>query len=192
MPVVWKIRTSAIASDAYTAPSPMPFITWVKKRDTGDRPSDPEVRAAYVVVAFQLVGRTRYHDRANLEDVAALRDLECEARVLLDHQHRHPLLAVQVAQDAEQLLRDERRETERRFVEQHQAGPPHERPRDREHLLLAAAHAARRLRAPLGEAGEDREPAVDIGLDAVAVVARIGTEHQVVEHGQIGERAPPL
>ena len=67
-----------------------------------------------------------------------------------------PSLAVELAERAEQLLGDERREPERRLVEQHELRARHQRPRDREHLLLAAAHAARLLVAPLAEARERR------------------------------------
>ena len=38
MPVVLKINTSARASDAYTAPLPIPFITWVRNSDTPQTP----------------------------------------------------------------------------------------------------------------------------------------------------------
>ena len=102
-------------------------------------------------------------DGAGFEDIAALRDREREARVLLDDEHRQAVLAVQVAEDLEQLLRDDRCEAERRFVEQHQPRAAHQRARDREHLLLAAAHAPRLLTAPVGEPRERRVPAFHVG-----------------------------
>ncbi len=38
MPVVRKMSTSAIASDAYTAPLPMPFMSWVRNSATAQIP----------------------------------------------------------------------------------------------------------------------------------------------------------
>ena len=67
-----------------------------------------------------------------------LRQFERQRRVLLDDQHRNPGVAVDLAQDREQFLDDQRRQTERRLVEQQQARPQHQCPSDREHLLLAA------------------------------------------------------
>ena len=49
--------------------------------------------------------------------------------------------------------------------------PAHQRARDREHLLLAAAHAPRLLAAPVREAREHVVPAVHVGVD-LAVAAR--------------------
>src|SRR6476659_2312729 len=133
MPVTRKISTSASASDAYTAPFPTPFITCVRKVDTYS--SAPQVRAAHGVVAEQLVGGSGRDDRARLEYVAALRDAEREVGVLLDDQHRHTLVGVDRAQRAEELLRDDGCEPERRLVEQHELRPRHQRTCDREHLL---------------------------------------------------------
>ncbi len=45
--------------------------------------------------------------------------------------------------DVEDLLDDLRRQTQRRLVEQKQAGLAHERPCDGEHLLLAAGEGDR-------------------------------------------------
>ena len=66
-------------------------------------------------------------------------------RILLDDEHRQPVPLVQLADDAEDLAHDQRREPERRLVEHEQPRPRHQRAREREHLLLAAGERARRL-----------------------------------------------
>ena len=58
--------------------------------------------------------------------------------VLLDQKHRHAVALVEVADDLEDLLDDERREAERWLVEQEQARAAHQGAGDGEHLLLAA------------------------------------------------------
>ena len=58
--------------------------------------------------------------------------------VLLDQQHADAFVTVDGAQDSEDFLHDERRETERWLVEQQELRPQHQSARDRQHLLLAA------------------------------------------------------
>ena len=70
--------------------------------------------------------------------------------------------------------------------------PGHQRPGDREHLLLAAAQAAGRLVAPLRQPREVLEPAVDVGGDPSAVAPAVRAEAQVLRHRQPGERAAAL
>jgi len=82
------------------------------------------------------------------------REVERQCRVLLDDQHSDATLAIEPAQVLEQLLDDERRQTEGRLVEQHQARPQHQRAADRQHLLLATAQRPGHLRAPLLEPRE--------------------------------------
>ena len=67
----------------------------------------------------------------------------------------------------EDLLHDERREAERRLVEEEQARPAHQRAGDGEHLLLAARQGAAALVQALLEARKDR-------ADALEVLARNG------------------
>ena len=58
-------------------------------------------------------------------------------------------VAVELGDDAEDLLDHERREAERGLVHQQEARPRHQRARDREHLLLAAGQRAGELLAAL-------------------------------------------
>jgi len=55
------------------------------------------------------------------------------------------------ANDAEDLLREQRREAEARFVHQHQRRPRQQRAADRQHLLLPARQQARLLPGALLE-----------------------------------------
>ena len=48
------------------------------------------------------------------------------------------VLGIERFDGIENLLDDQRRQAERRFVQQKQSRPAHERPRDRQHLLFAA------------------------------------------------------
>ncbi len=71
-----------------------------------------------------------------------------------------PVLALSSREPAEQLLGDERRQPERRFVEQQQLGSGHQRPGDGQHLLLAARQGPGLLPASLGQAREGIVPVV--------------------------------
>ena len=85
---------------------------------------------------------------------------------------------------------DDRREAERRLVEQHELRTRHHRPGDREHLLLAAGHAPGLLVAALAEAREHLVPALDVG--STSGRASGSAEPQVLVDGQIDERATTL
>src|SRR5581483_2143285 len=69
-----------------------------------------EVRLADVLVLAERLGIVREGDRAGLEDVAAVGDLERHQRVLLDEQDRGALL-VDLDHDLEDLLDEDRRQT---------------------------------------------------------------------------------
>src|SRR5207247_8502372 len=98
-------------------------------------PSDlAEVRATDVRVGSQPVGRVGIDHPTRLEDVAALGDVQRLEGVLLDEQDRRPL-RVDLLDDREDLLDEDRRQPERRLVEEEQAGPAHERPAHGQHLL---------------------------------------------------------
>src|SRR5207249_1236322 len=69
--------------------------------------------------------------------VRASRDFHCHRDVLLD-QENGDAFGVNAADDGEHLEDDERCQAERWLVEQQELRLCHERPRDCEHLLLAA------------------------------------------------------
>src|SRR5437870_5105856 len=103
---------------------------------------EPEVELLDVFVGGEFLRLAVEHDPAVFHDIAVLDGRERDLRVLLREQHRHPLFAVEPADDLENLLHEPRREPHGWLVEQHQLGPRHERAPDREHLLLAARDVA--------------------------------------------------
>src|SRR5438046_210930 len=151
-----------------------------------------EVRASDGFVALQRRAGPVDHDPPDLEHVGAARRREREARVLLHGEHGQPLVLVQLADDVVEAGDDERREPERRLVEQQEARTLHERPRQRELLLLAAAQRPGRLPAPLGEDRKAPQHALAVGLDAGTVPSHVRAEAEVLLYGQLRECAAPL
>src|SRR5437773_88076 len=76
-----------------------------------------EVRAPDRLVVADRLGGPRHDDAAGLEQIGAVGQLERERRVLLDKQHADAVALVDGAKDLEQLLHDQRRQSERRLVE---------------------------------------------------------------------------
>src|SRR5215210_2295947 len=108
------MRTRASARLEKIAPCASPLTTCCRKSAIA---SIPEVRAADALVALELVGRPCNRHPSYLEHVGARGDAERDRRVLLDNQHRQPLLFVQLLDDREELPDDRRRKAERRLVE---------------------------------------------------------------------------
>ncbi len=96
-----------------------------------------EIELADVFVAGELRGGLVHHDAPVLEDVAVRGDRECHHRVLLDQKHGRAL-PIHFHDDVSDALHHERRQPERRLVEQQKSRVGHERSADREHLLLPA------------------------------------------------------
>src|SRR4051794_17810651 len=128
--------------------------------------SQAQVGAAQLVARQQLGRRAGEAQGAVLQHVGAVRDLERLAHVLLDEQHRQAIVA-QAPDQREHFLDEERRQAERRLVEDQQAGFGHQAAADREHLLLAAAHRAGPLALALGEAREGCEHALEVAGPAL-------------------------
>src|SRR2546427_3358180 len=159
-----KISVRPEATRARIIPVTIPLMTWIRSRSNGivtlhsqvlvdDRVVPPEVRRGRVVAHHPF-----------LHDVHAARDLEGQSHVLLDEQDRHPV-AVEDVDDLVDLGDHAGHQTLGRLVEEDDLGLEHHRPRDREHLLLAARERATRLVAPLPQ---HREPPVDLLEQGVA------------------------
>src|SRR5690606_34033997 len=152
----------------------------------------PEVELLHVRIALEGVGGPAHDDVAVLEQVGVVDDVQRRLGVLLDEQHAGAPLAVDLADDLEDLLDEERREPEGGLVEHDQPGLGHQGARDREHLLLAPREVAG-LRAPAFR--EARE--VGVGLvaqfaeAALRTAAGVGGE-QVVVRREVLEDAPAL
>jgi hypothetical protein len=114
---------------------------------------------------------------AVLQHVAAMRRAQGVVGVLLDEQDGHAVVAVELADDLEDLLDVERRQAERGLVEQQQLRPAHQRAGDRQHLLLAARQRAGALLAALFRIGKSanmrlRSTASSSGRPCTAPICR--------------------
>ena len=139
----------------------------------------------------EAVGGTFERDLADLEHVRTLGDGQRHRGVLLDEDDRGPL-TVDLADDLGDPRHDLRRQAERRLVEQQQLGLAHQRPADRQHLLLAAGQQDGALTPALVEAREQVDDAL-VGSPAGGAVTnadRAGAE--VLLDGQLAEDAAPL
>src|SRR3990170_4320945 len=142
----------------------------------------PEVRPPHVRIGCQVGGGVGEDHPAGLEHVTAVRDFERLLGVLLHEQHRRPL-GVDLANDAEDLLDEDRGETQRGLVEEENLRPGHQRPTDCQHLLLAAGQRPALLTRPLGEAREEAEDVLDILVD-LAARTRVGAHLEVFHDRQ--------
>src|SRR5687768_673056 len=82
------------------------------------------------------------------DDVPAIGDLRRLVEVLLGHQHRQLPLLLQLLDLGDHATDEDRGEADRRLVHEQDLRRGHQRATEREHLLLAAAHAAGELTPP--------------------------------------------
>ena len=113
--------------------------------------------------------------------------------VLLDQQHGGATGA-NVGHDTKHLLHNERRQTERGFVQQQQARLGHQPARHRNHLQLPARQRPAQHVFEALEIGEIDEHIIHLArqrrpADAFAVG---GAQRDVLAHGQAREHPPPL
>src|SRR5258707_360703 len=125
-----------------------------------------EVKLLDVLVVAQFAGAAVEHHLALLHDVAVACDRQRGARVLLHQQNGDTEVAVDLLDDRENLLDQQRRQPHRRLVHQDHLRARHQRPADRQHLLLAAGEITRQSGALL-QAREIVKDHVDIGADLV-------------------------
>src|ERR1700722_16744444 len=117
-----------------------------------------QVHVAHTVVAAQLVGGPRAMHAPMLEGIDEIGNLKGKIDVLLHKDDGDPALG-QADHDLEDLVDNQRRKTKRRLVEQQQLGVAHQRPADRQHLLLAAGKPTGRLPVSLAES---RKQSIDL------------------------------
>ncbi len=122
---------------------------------------------------------------AVFQHVAAVGELERLVGVLLHQEHRHAILA-QLFDDFEDLLNDDRRQPQRRLVEQQQLGLAHQRAGDGEHLLFATGHGAAALLVAFLQAWEEFEHMVELLLE-VRLAGEETAHGEVFLHRQPGE-----
>src|SRR5499433_325975 len=174
-------------------PSSSPHLLALPAAGAADaRVLDAEVELLDVVLLEQARARVFHHDAPHLQHVAVVSEVEGHVGVLLYEEDGHAMLAVDAADDVEDVLDELRGEAQRRLVEEHHGGPGHEGTADGEHLLLAAGERARAL---LGAASEDGEVVVhhlEVAGDALAVLPRVRAHLEVLAHGEQGKHLSPL
>src|SRR6185437_1406343 len=122
--------------------------------------SPAEIGLAHALIAAQCVGRAAGDDGSRLQHIAAVRGGEGVMGILLDQKNAGAAL-VEFTDGAEDLLHDDRREAERRLVEAEKPWLRHQRPAERQHLLLATRERASALHRALAEARKKPEHLVD-------------------------------
>ena len=96
-------------------------------------------------VVLQLTGRSAVADATTLQDVRTLRQPEGDMGELLDEQDPDARRRDR-GDDGNEALDDDRCQSQRQLVDEHDGGLRHERLRQHDHLLLAAGERrARRL-----------------------------------------------
>ena len=106
---------------------------------------------------------TGHHDATGLQQVRVLGEFQRQTGVLLDQQDADAGVLANPAQDAENLLHDQRRQAERRLIQQQQARAQHQGAGNRQHLLLAAGQGAGLLFEAFLQPREVVENAFEIG-----------------------------
>jgi len=140
-----------------------------------------EIRPVDFGVGDELLRGTFERHAARLEHVRAIGEAQRKRGVLLDEQHRGPAVADAGDHRADRLDHD-RREPERRLVEQNQRRPRHQRAADGEHLLLATGQRSGELLTPLLQHRERVEDARHVLCDLPAIGADEGAELQMLLH----------
>ena len=136
-------------------------------------------------------GAPRERDLALLHQEELVGDLQRHVRVLLDHEDGDAV-AVQLLDDVEDPLDDQRRQAHRRFIHHQELGPAHQCARHRQHLLLAARQRAGGLGPAFFQGGEPREQRLEVAGDRGMVAAQIGAGSQVFGHRHLRKHQPVL
>jgi hypothetical protein len=115
------------------------------------------------------------------QDVAPIGDLQRQVHVLLHQQHAGSVAGGGGPDRREQPVYDNRGQAQAHLVEHQQLRPAAERPRDRQHLLLAAGQQPGLASAQLAECREVTERGVHLGLATQAVQPEVLGDRQAEE-----------
>src|SRR5439155_5000193 len=138
-------REKPRATTAYVLPIMSPLSTCWRK--SAMRASAAQVNPLDVLARFELPRGTLDHQTPDLQQIGVVRDLEGLAGILLHHQDADPA-RVDLVDLLEHPLHDLGGEAQGGLVHQQQRRLRHQRPGDRQHLLLAARERAGHLRPP--------------------------------------------
>src|SRR5438132_11031126 len=158
------------------------------------RSSDPsyrgqsEITVADPGIVREVAGLARECHPACLQNEGAIGKRECVTDVLLDEDDRDTLLANGL-QRLKNFTHEQRRQSERRLVEQQQTWPGHQPAPDRAHLLFAARQRAGLLPDPLLQQREHGKDALQRLCARGAGSPGIGAHLQVLQHAH---RRPEL
>ena len=108
-----------------------------------------------LAVGGELGGGHRARDAAVHHHVDGVGDLDRDAEVLLDEQHRDLALGGERFEHGRNLLHDDRREALGRLVHHQQLRVEEQRARNREHLLLAARELSPAISSSFQKTGEN-------------------------------------
>src|SRR5262249_58422634 len=136
----------------------------------------------YHQVSVHSLGVAREHPRLSrkhlalaLQHIGLIRDCQASPKPLLRNQDRD--LQVSDCKDGLEYLVHELRHDALRWLIQHeQARPGHQRPADREHLLLPARKRLRPLRKPLFELWEKPENLLERRLAILKLAVKIAAK----------------
>src|SRR5713226_2583098 len=177
-------REKPRATTAYVLPIMSPLSTCWRKSSM--RASAAQVHPLDVLARFKLARGTLTHQTPDLQQIGVVRDLEGLAGILLHHQDAEAT-GVDRLDLLEQPLDELGGEAEGGLVHQQQPRLRHQRPSDRQHLLLAARERPGHLRPSLAQPREEREDLVELGREPRAVAPREGSHLEVLVHGESGE-----
>src|SRR3972149_10349621 len=141
--------------------------------------------------AEQFGSGAAYGDPAIDHDIAAMGELERVIGALLDEENSQAL-GVEGPDRSEDLLHDQRRQAERRLVQQEQSGASHQRAGDGQHLLLAARQRAATLMLPRLEQREERIDALQIPVESGWIIGNDGAHLEMLDNCHAREDAAPL
>src|SRR6266542_1580293 len=182
-------REKPRATTAYVLPIMSPLSTCWRKRSM--RASAAQVHSLDALARLERARGALAHQTPDLEQIGVVRNLEGLAGVLLHHQDAEAA-PVDLLDLLEQPLHDLGGEAEGGLVPQQAPRLRHQRPRDRQHLLLAARERPRHLRPSLPEPGEERADLVEPVGKLRAAAPREGPHLEVLVHGERGEELAAL
>src|SRR3954447_19900760 len=155
--------------------------------------SKPQIELADELVVVQLRGRAAFErDLPVHDDIAAVGYAQCLREVLFRHQYGEVVALLELLDLVDGAADQHRSQSDRRLVDQNNAGCDHQSARQRKHLLLAAAHGAGKLAPPLGQAWKAFEAEIQIGLERAARLLAKCSEQQVFLDREAGKEPPTL
>jgi len=126
------------------------------------------------------------------QNVSSMGNLESHMGILFHKKDGRFVFLVDFADDLKDETNNQRGKAQGRFVKEKKLGPGHERPGNRQHLLLTAAERSAGLMATVGEDREQIIDRVQVVFDSQPVPAQEGAHIEVLRDGQLGKDMPAL